>query len=46
MSKEIEDSLTKIPVIGTLVKFGKKIKVPGLRGMSLYDVVEIIFRIF
>ena len=43
MSKEIEDSLTKIPVIKTLVKFGKKMKVPGLQGMSLYDVIEMYF---
>lgn len=41
MSKEIEDSLEKIPVINILVRFGKKIKIPGLEGMSLYDVVEM-----
>jgi membrane protein len=41
MSKEIEDSLEKIPIINILVRFGKKIKIPGLEGMSLYDVVEM-----
>ena len=41
MSKEIEDKLEKIPVVNILVKFGKKIKVPGLEGMSLYDVLEM-----
>lgn len=41
MSKEIEDSLEKIPVLNVLVRFGKKIKIPGLEGMSLYDVVEM-----
>jgi len=41
MSKEIEDKLKKIPVINILVRFGKKIKIPGLEGMSLYDVVEM-----
>ncbi|MEO9570193.1 MAG: YihY/virulence factor BrkB family protein [Polaribacter sp.] len=41
MSKEIEDKLEKIPIINLLVKFGKKIKIPGLEGMSLYDVLEM-----
>ena len=41
MSKEIEDKLEKIPVVNLLVKFGKKIKIPGLEGMSLYDVIEM-----
>ena len=41
MSKEIEDKLVKIPVLNVLVRFGKKIKIPGLEGMSLYDVLEM-----
>lgn len=41
MSKEIENRLEKIPIINILVKFGKKIKIPGLEGMSLYDVIEM-----
>ena len=41
MSKEIEDKLEKIPIINLLVRFGKKIKIPGLEGMSLYDVLEM-----
>lgn len=41
MSKEIEDKLDKIPVVCTLVRFGKRIKIPGLEGMSLYDVIEM-----
>ena len=41
MSKEIEDKLEKIPVLNVLVRFGKKIKIPGLQGMSLYDVLEM-----
>ena len=41
MSKEIENKLEKIPVVNILVRFGKKIKVPGLEGMSLYDVLEM-----
>lgn len=43
MSKEIEDKLEKIPIINILVKIGKKIKIPGLEGMSLYDVLEMYF---
>lgn len=41
MSKEIQNNLEKIPVIRILVKIGKKIKIPGLMGMSLYDVLEM-----
>ncbi|WP_218598707.1 YihY/virulence factor BrkB family protein [Polaribacter sp. NJDZ03] len=41
MSKEIEDKLEKIPILNLLVLFGKKIKIPGLEGMTLYDVVEM-----
>jgi len=41
MSKEIEEKLTKIPIVNILVTFGKKIKIPGLEGMSLYDVLEM-----
>ena len=41
MSKEIEHKLNKIPILNILVKFGKKIKIPGLEGMSLYDVLEL-----
>ena len=41
MSKEIENKLAKIPVVNVLVRFGKKIRIPGLEGMSLYDVLEM-----
>ena len=41
MSKEIEDKLDKIPIVCALVRFGKKIKIPKLEGMSLYDVLEM-----
>ncbi|WP_166386301.1 YihY/virulence factor BrkB family protein [Polaribacter sp. 11A2H] len=41
MTKEIEDKLEKIPILNLLVLFGKKIKIPGLEGMTLYDVVEM-----
>jgi membrane protein len=35
------EKLLKIPVISTIVRIFKKIKVPGLVGMSLYDVLEM-----
>ncbi|SEB85073.1 membrane protein [Tenacibaculum sp. MAR_2009_124] len=41
MSKRIEENLSKIPIINILVAFVKKIKIPGLQGMSLYDVLEM-----
>ena len=41
MTKEIEDKLEKIPILNWFVKFGKKIKIPGLEGMSLYDILEM-----
>ncbi|HHC80771.1 MAG TPA: YihY/virulence factor BrkB family protein [Flavobacteriia bacterium] len=36
-----EEKLLKIPIIRWFVRFFKKIKVPGLKGMSLYDVLEM-----
>lgn len=41
MTRRIEDKLEKIPVVNWVVAFGKKIKIPGLEGMSLYDVLEM-----
>ena len=41
MTKKIEDNLAKVPVVNLLVRFGKKIKIPGLQGLSLYDVIEM-----
>jgi len=41
MTKRIESKLDKIPILNLLVAFGKKIKIPGLEGMSLYDVLEM-----
>jgi len=41
MTKKIEDNLEDIPVVNWAVSLGKKIKLPGLEGMSLYDVVEM-----
>ena len=41
MTRIIEEKLSKIPVVNLLVNFGKKIKIPGLQGLSLYDVLEM-----
>lgn len=41
MSKNVEAQLEKIPVINLLVRFMKRIKIPGLEGMSLYDIIEM-----
>ena len=40
----IEKSLEQIPILNWLVRIGKKIKIPGLQGMSLYDVLEMYVR--
>jgi len=36
-----EERLLKIPIISWFIRVFKKIKVPGLEGMSLYDVLEM-----
>jgi membrane protein len=41
MTKPIEDKLEKIPVINVLVRFFKQIKLPGLDGLSFYDLLEL-----
>jgi membrane protein len=41
MTKPIEDKLNKIPVVNVFVRFLKKIKLPGLEGLSLYDLLEL-----
>ncbi len=41
MTRRIENNLEKIPIVNILVQFGKRIKIPGLSGMSLYDVIEM-----
>ncbi len=41
MSKSIEDKLEKIPVINLFVRFFKQIKLPGFKGLSFYDLLEM-----
>lgn len=41
MTKPIEDKLDKLPVINVLARFFKKLKLPGLEGLSFYDLLEL-----
>ncbi|MEZ4856821.1 MAG: YihY/virulence factor BrkB family protein [Gelidibacter sp.] len=41
MTKPIEDKLDKIPIICLIVRLLKKIKLPALEGLSLYDLMEL-----
>lgn len=41
MSETIENKLNKIPIVKQLVAFSKRIKIPSLEGLSLYDLLEM-----
>ncbi len=41
MSQEIEIKIEKIPVLRNLVRVFKTIKLPWLKGLSLYDLLEL-----
>lgn len=41
MSLEIEEKLSKIPVVNLLVTFFKKIKLRAFEGLSVYDLLEM-----
>ena len=41
MTKKIEGKLLQIPILNWLVKLTMKVKIPGLQGMSLYDLLEM-----
>lgn len=41
MSKEIEERIEKVPIIRNLARGLKKIKLPWLQGLSLYDLLEL-----
>ena len=41
MTRELEERLEKIPVINWMVRFLKKIKIPGFQGLSLYYLLEL-----
>ncbi|TVZ59362.1 membrane protein [Flavobacteriaceae bacterium MAR_2010_105] len=41
MTKPIEDKLETIPVVNIVVRILKRIKLPALEGLSLYDLMEL-----
>ena len=41
MSAEVEEKLEKVPGLNLLVRFLKKIRLPGFEGLSLYDLLEM-----
>ena len=41
MTKRIEEKLARIPVVNWLVRITQKIPIPGLEGMTLYDILEL-----
>ena len=41
MSRSIEQKIEKIPVLRWVLRFLKSIKLPGLEGLSLYDLFEM-----
>lgn len=41
MDDTLRNKLLEIPVVGWLTKLGLKIKIPGLEGLSLYDIIEM-----
>lgn len=41
MSAEVEEKLDKIPILNKVVRLLKTIKLPGLEGLSLYDLMEM-----
>ncbi|WP_223549151.1 YihY/virulence factor BrkB family protein [Aestuariivivens sp. NBU2969] len=41
MTRPIEDNLDKIPILNVLIRFFKQIKLPGLEGLSFYDLLEL-----
>ncbi len=41
MSQHIEEQIDKIPVLNVVVRFFKKIRLPGFEGLSVYDLLEL-----
>ncbi len=41
MSKPIEEKLEKIPVVRSLARACKRVVLPGFKGLTLYDLMEI-----
>jgi membrane protein len=43
MSAEIEERIERIPILRDVVRFLKKVKLPWLEGLTLYDLIELYF---
>ncbi len=41
MSKEIEASISRIPILRNIARLLKRVKLPWLQGLSLYDLLEL-----
>jgi len=41
MTKPVEDKLDKIPILHHVIQICKKLKIPGLHGFSIYDLLEM-----
>ncbi|WP_373017693.1 YihY/virulence factor BrkB family protein [Muriicola sp.] len=41
MSREVEEKLEKIPILNWVVDLLKRIQLPGIQGLSLYDLMEM-----
>lgn len=41
MSLEIEEAISRIPILRNLVRLLKKVKLPWLKGLSMYDLLEL-----
>ncbi len=41
MSREVEEKLEKIPILNWVVDLLKRIQLPGIHGLSLYDLMEM-----
>ncbi len=41
MPKSFEEKLDKVPVVNIMVRFFKQLKLPGLEGLSFYDLLEL-----
>jgi len=41
MSEAVEAQLLRIPLVSSIVRLFKRIRVPGFEGLSLYDLLEI-----
>jgi len=41
LAESVKDKLEQIPILNILVRFLSRVKLPGLEGLSLYDLLEL-----